>query len=187
MAKSRNNVVTHGLSGKIGNMLVFRQLNGKTVVSNTPRLSTQKSEKQLLQRQRFLQAVTYAKAAVAKEETKAIYNAVAKNGVTAFNLAIADMLSAPEIQDVNLAGYAGRPADVIYVKATDDFKVAQVAVEILKADGSLVEKGNAVLNDTGLEWQYGATVNVDGVNGCKVIVKAMDLPGNVTALEKMIA
>lgn len=188
MAKSRNNVVTHGLSGKIGNMLVFRQRNGKTVVSNTPRISSkQKSDRQLLQRQKFLQAVSYAKAVVADDETKLTYQSVAKNGLTAYNMAVADMLNAPEIQDVNISGYTGKPADVIQVKATDDFKVAQVTVEILKADGSVVEKGNAVSNDAGFEWLYGATVNVDSVNGCKVIVKAMDLPGNVTALEKMIA
>jgi hypothetical protein len=33
MAKSKNNLVTHGLSGKIGDMLVFRQVGGETIVS----------------------------------------------------------------------------------------------------------------------------------------------------------
>ena len=37
---SSNNVVTYGLQGLIGRMLVFKQMNGKTVVANRPRKST---------------------------------------------------------------------------------------------------------------------------------------------------
>ena len=36
MAKQTNNVVTHGLSGKVGDLLVFRQRAGKTVVGKAP-------------------------------------------------------------------------------------------------------------------------------------------------------
>jgi hypothetical protein len=36
MATSKNNVVTFGLSGKIGDMLVFRQMGGRTIVSSAP-------------------------------------------------------------------------------------------------------------------------------------------------------
>lgn len=41
MAKSKNNVVTHGLSGKIGDMLVFSQRNGQTIVGMAPKERTQ--------------------------------------------------------------------------------------------------------------------------------------------------
>ncbi len=34
MAKSRNNIVTAGLSGGIGNQLVLKQVNGQTIVAN---------------------------------------------------------------------------------------------------------------------------------------------------------
>ncbi|MCD0479267.1 hypothetical protein LPB90_12440 [Chryseobacterium sp. LC2016-29] len=40
MAESKNSIVTHGLSGKVGDLLVFRQRNGKTVVSKVPEDST---------------------------------------------------------------------------------------------------------------------------------------------------
>jgi hypothetical protein len=33
MAKSKNNAVTRGLSGKAGDLLVFRRRDGKTVVA----------------------------------------------------------------------------------------------------------------------------------------------------------
>jgi len=29
MAESKNNVITHGLSGKLGDLIVFRNWNGK--------------------------------------------------------------------------------------------------------------------------------------------------------------
>jgi hypothetical protein len=32
MAKQTGNVVTHGLSGKIGDLLVFRRKDGKTIL-----------------------------------------------------------------------------------------------------------------------------------------------------------
>jgi hypothetical protein len=36
MAKQKGNIVTLGLWGKIGGLLVFRQVYGKTVVSKIP-------------------------------------------------------------------------------------------------------------------------------------------------------
>jgi hypothetical protein len=46
MAKQEGNVVTHGLSGKIGDLLLFRQVGGKTIVSEIPEQSKTASEKQ---------------------------------------------------------------------------------------------------------------------------------------------
>ncbi len=40
MAKVGNNIVTTGLSGKLGNLIVFRNRGGKTIVSKTPRSRT---------------------------------------------------------------------------------------------------------------------------------------------------
>jgi hypothetical protein len=73
MAKSKNNVVTYGLSGKIGDLLVFRQVDGKTVVSKIPTQSTSVSEKQQAHRKRFQQAVVYGNMAVRNSQTGALY------------------------------------------------------------------------------------------------------------------
>jgi hypothetical protein len=64
MAKSQKNVVTYGLSGKIGDLLVFRQVDGKTIVSKIPKQSKTVLEKQQKQRNRFQQATIYAKSAL---------------------------------------------------------------------------------------------------------------------------
>lgn len=34
MAKSKNNIVIAGLSGKVGKQLIFKQVNGRTIVTN---------------------------------------------------------------------------------------------------------------------------------------------------------
>jgi hypothetical protein len=87
MAKSRNNVVTHGLSGKIG-MLVFRQVDGETIVSTMPEQSSELTEKQLAHRKRFQRAVLYGTIAVESPETKELYETLAaKKGRKVFNVA----------------------------------------------------------------------------------------------------
>lgn len=59
-----NNVLTHGLSGKIGDLIVFRQAGGKALVFSAPKQQTKPpTESQKEQQRRFQQAVIYAKAA----------------------------------------------------------------------------------------------------------------------------
>ena len=77
MAESKNNVVTFGLRGKIGDLLVFRQKDGKTIVSKRPERTKGWSEKQIAQRRRFKSGVIYAKGAIEAPETQEIYSSVA--------------------------------------------------------------------------------------------------------------
>ena len=41
MAESKKNIITHGMSGKVGDIIVFSQRHGKTIVSKAP---TRKAE-----------------------------------------------------------------------------------------------------------------------------------------------
>ena len=116
MAKQKNNVVTFGLSGKVGDLLVFRQKYGQTIVAQLPQKSRKVSAKQKAQRKRFQQAVIYAKAAVDSPETGELYRAAAKQGQTPNNVAIADFMNAPDIEHVDLSGYTGSAGDKILIK-----------------------------------------------------------------------
>jgi hypothetical protein len=69
MAKSKNNVVTYGLSGKVGDLLIFRQVGGKTVVSQAVERTDAATEKQKEQRKRFQRAVIYARVAPFKYDS----------------------------------------------------------------------------------------------------------------------
>ena len=184
MAKSKHNVVTHGLSGKIGDLLVFRQRHGQTVVSKMPQSEAKVSEKQAEHRARFQQAVFYGKAAVASPELASLYKAAAKKGLTPFNVAVADFLNAPDIVHVDLSKYEGNPGDTILVDATDDFAVESVTVKIVNENG-VVEEG-AATRGVGYRWTYTATQNNEDTATSRITVAATDLPGNVTESERSL-
>ncbi|MDR1879169.1 MAG: hypothetical protein LBQ64_06365 [Bacteroidales bacterium] len=185
MAKQKGNVVTYGLSGKIGDLLVFRQRDGKTIVSKIPKAPKTESENQKKHRKRFQQAVIYAKAATSTPEGKALYGA-AKKCRTPFNTAVSDFFNTPKIENIDLYAYTGTVGDKIRIMATDDFAVKSVHVQINNADGSLVEEGEAVPDVTGQLWTYTTTQNNDNLNGDKIVVSACDHPGNITKEEQIL-
>ncbi|MDR1155147.1 MAG: hypothetical protein LBL04_10565 [Bacteroidales bacterium] len=180
MAKQKRNVVTYGLSGKVGDLLVFRQVGGKTVVSRIPEQPKKVSEKQAKQRRRFRQAVIYAKSAVESPETKAIYGEIAaKKGKTPFIVAVADFLHVPEIQHIDLSDYSGQIGDTIRIEVEDDTMVKYVHVRIITANGTLIEEGQATPDISGYIWTYIAEQNNERFNYGKIVVSVSDLPGNI--------
>jgi hypothetical protein len=186
MAKQSSNVVTHGLRGKIGDLLVFRQLHGQTVISKVPQPSKKLSGKQKEYRKHFQQAVIYAKTATADPVTKEAYRSAATKGLTAYNVAVADMLNAPGIENIDLSNYAGHAGDTIRITVKDDFFVKEVKVAIVNDDASLVEEGKAIPDPSGLSWTFTATQNNENTGGDKITVTASDLPGNETRAEQFL-
>jgi hypothetical protein len=184
MAKSQNNVVTHGLSGKIGKVLVFRQVGGKTIVSGMPQMPKTASALQKEQRRRFQQAALYSKAAIESAELGEDYAAAAKKkGRTPYIIAVADFLRAPSIDQVDLSDYTGQTGEVIRIRVSDDFKVKWVHVSITGSDGELVESGEAVPDATGYEWTYTVTQANNSLSGDKIVISVSDTPGNITQEE----
>jgi hypothetical protein len=187
MAKSKNNVVTFGLSGKVGDLLIFRQVDGKTIVSKISERTKQASEKQLAQQRRFKEGIIYAKTATVDPETADIYASLAvKKKRPAFNVAVADFLNVPEIENIDLSNYFGTPNDTIKVTVNDDVMVKEVHVCIINADGSLVEEGDAVADASGYVWTYTAVQNNDSLDGDKIVVAISDLPGNTVEESKTV-
>lgn len=188
MAKSKNNVITHGLSGLIGDLLVFRQRANKTIVADRPKpFSKPPTVVQLGIQDRFKKAAQYAKTAILDPLVKAAYQAAALLGQSAYNRAFKDYQLAPEFdEEVNLSVYTGAIGDEISVSVIDDFRVNEVKVQIIKPDDSLLEEGDAVQSVNGLDWIYTCTVVNATVTGSKIIFTAIDLPGNQTVLEKVI-
>ncbi|MDP4271486.1 MAG: hypothetical protein Q8909_15405 [Bacteroidota bacterium] len=181
MAESKNNVLTHGLSGMVGDLIVFRQRGNKTFVASKPRERTgEQTEAQKAQQVRFQEAAIYGKTALQNDEIKKLYQEAAGDGKTPFNVAVADFLKAPNIKEIDLTGYTGKVADKIKVTVEDDFKVTNVSVSIYNADGSLVEHGAAVQDGFRYDWYFTATVENASLDGDKIVVQAYDLPGNVT-------
>lgn len=188
MAESKNNILVHGFSGKLGNLLVFRQKGDKTIIATAPRkYSGQPSESQLKNRERFQEAVVYAQRAIADPDAKAAYKEKAQSGQTAYNLAFADFFKAPDISEINISNYNGKKGDTIIITVADDFVVKKVTVTILNADGTEVESGEAQSFLAGRQWLYTAQADNASLEGDKIIIKAYDVPGNVTEEEKVLA
>lgn len=187
MAQSKNNIVTHGLSGKVGDLLVFSQRNGKTIVGKVPKQSTRElSEGQKEHRRKFQKAVLYAKSVLNDPAKKEIYEQVVdrSKGQTTYNVAVADLLNSPDIESIDLSAYMGNVGDVIKIMVTDDFGVEEVKVMIENPDGSLVEEGNAI--DSGVEWVYTATVQNADLTGDKITITASDAPANISEKSEIL-
>ena len=186
MAESKNNIITHGLSGKVGDLIVFRNKGGKTFVSSAPRKSTgEPSNAQKVHRKQFQEASVYGKTVLLTSDTKEGYETVAKKkGLSAYNVAVADFLKAPNIVEINLSRYTGVVGDIITIVVTDNFKVETVTVNIDNVDGSEVESGAALPDASGMIWTYTAKVANVSLSGDKITVRAYDMPGNVTEEEK---
>ena len=133
---------------------------------------------------KFQEAVLYAKNAIADEATKEAYQASAEEGETAYNVAVADFLNAPLINEIDVSHYTGQPGSYIQVRAVDDFEVKEVTVTIQNSDATEVESGAAVLQEGSIWWRYTATVTNESLAGDKIIARVSDIPGNLTKQEK---
>jgi len=185
MAKVGDNIVTTGLSGKLGNLIVFRNRGGKTIVAKAPKKKqTEWSEAQEQHRLKFQEAVLYAKNAIANEATKEAYQASAEENETAYNVAVADFLNAPSINEIDVSNYTGQPDSYIQVRVLDDFEVKEVTVSIQNSDGTEVENGAAILQESSIWWRYTATATNESLEGDKIIIRVSDIPGNLTEQEK---
>lgn len=175
--KSKNNILTEGLSGRI-NQVVFRQRYGETIVSKRPHFTVASSAAQQQVRISFKEAVIYAKAILSDAVRKRAYQLRAKRGQTAFNLAIADFFKLPHIGDIDTSAYTGQAGSTIRVSVTDDFMVSSVVVCIKRSDGGVVEEGAATLSSDGLHWLYRAATSNGLQPGNFILVTAKDMPGH---------
>lgn len=181
-----DNDLVMGSSGKIGKMLVFRQRAGKTIIAKRGTRKGPLSVDQETFTERFREAAIYAKKVSDDPIKKAMYEAVAKPGQSAYNLALADFCKAPVVKKITLDDYNGQIGGTILIRAIDNFKVEAVTVQILDENSTILETGQAILEDNGLDWLYTATVDNPSPQGSTVRVTASDLPGNKTVEQKLI-
>ena len=181
MARVGRNIVTQGLSGMIGGTIVFRQVGDQTIVGQAPAKQDRiPSEDEKAHRIKFGQAILYGKSAISDPISKSMYQKQAKEGESAFNIAVADFMNAPEIDEVDVRDYTGEIGSTIRVRATDDFQVSRVYVKIEGEDGSMVEEGEAVADPNGLDYLYTAKKKNVSLTGDKITIEVNDIPGNET-------
>jgi len=184
MAKSRNNVVMHGASGKIGKMLVFRQKGDQTIIARTAKERPDGKPytiKQLAVQEKFLDASLYAKKAINDTLLRPLYQAKANVNQTAYNIAFKDFFTAPTIRRLNDLDYLGQPGEDITFLIKDVLMVSRVNFEIIDSSDTVIESGLAEsLDDIGLEWKYTTTVANPEYADSMYRITMLDTPKNVT-------
>ena len=181
MAISDDNVLTARYHGRIGNA-VLRWCRGKSILSKMPDCSrVVKTEAQKANMKRFGVAVIYAKRVLEDQELRKKYEKIRKEHQSTWNAVISNFLVKPKIDAIDLKGYKGLQGNMISISAWDKFKVEAVIVTILNILGHVIESGPAVARPLSgnMEWDYKATVMNTSYQGSSVVVRVVDLPGNV--------
>lgn len=189
MAKMKLDPLFVELSGTMGNFVFKRSRKGEAIVARRPRKSsTPPSEAQTAHRERFGEAVAYAKHALKDEELSALYRlAGIEKGMSAFHAAVTDFLHPPSIARLDLSEYRGQPGQTISFRTVDDVAVINARVTIMDTDGRALESGDALETVTGTgAWVYTATGSIPAPAGTRVEVCAVatDHPGGTGVLRQ---
>lgn len=183
MAKVLDNLVTEGLSGKLGKQLVFRRgKGGQTILSKRAVFGEDRvfSSSQQAHLTDFQQASAYAK--IARHQS--LYIEMAKGTPkNPYNIAIEDWFGKPQVLDIDITGWTGGIGQEIRVRAQDNVKVIRVHV-IIRANNSTtpLEEGGAVQSEIdGLLWIYTTKTVIAQAPGTHLDANAYDLPGNFGA------
>ncbi len=186
MAKGKLNPALERLRGQVGE-LVFKQYGDKLVVSRRPDMSRVKwSRAQRAGRERFQEAILYARRIKADAPARAAYEAAAqRKGKRAWNLMIADFLNPPVVDEIDARGYDGKAGDCLQVRAHDDFEVLGVTVMLATVEGAILEQGAAVETPRGSGcWVYAATTDVLHGTTVRITATATDRPGHAGIKEE---
>ena len=188
MARVKKNIITQGLSGKLGNNIVFRHRGDQTIVAVVPQKTKyEPTEAQQKQTRKFRNAVVYGKQAIQDPTVRAAYQAQAKDGQSAYNVAVADYLNAPSIEELELGAYQGAKGSQFVLPVVDDYLVTEVSVAMYNQAGALVEEGSARRHENGMDWVYITQNQNAEVEGSKLIIRASDLPGNTVEKEVVLS
>jgi hypothetical protein len=135
---------------------------------------------QTAQRERFQQAVIYAKGQSQDPAVQAEYGPEAQaQDISVYNVLLRDFMQAPNITAVDLDQYTGQIGQLIAITANDDHAVKTVTVKIENSDGSLVEAGAAQQQPDPNRWHYRTTQRNTSLAGDKITITATDNPGHV--------
>ena len=173
------NPTVDGYRGSIGR-LVFKKYKGRTIVAKRPVRTKEQSQAELARQENFREAVAYAKSVLANPVASEFYKPIAfQRDISVYNCALGDFLKVPTIKPLDLDSYKGRIGDVIKIRAIDDIGFADLTVEIVAQDGTVIESGPAVeVGERSGKWIYTATKAVALGSDVFIEVKGCDHAGN---------
>ena len=181
MAISYDNELTARYHGRIGNA-VLRWRGGKSILSKMPDCSrVEKTKAQKANMKRFAAATIYGKKVLNDPKLREKYAKKKKMYQSIWNAVISDFMSRPKVDAIDVKGYKGLPGNEISISARNRYKFEAVIVTILNILGLVIESGPAVARPSSdsMEWDYVVKEINPSCRGSKVVVRVVDLPGNV--------
>jgi hypothetical protein len=189
MATLKKNALTKSASGSFGDEFVFRQVNGKTIITPLPRRSRKSTPKQDEVRKKFLNASFYAKAAMAHPAIKAEYTAIAqiknfRGG--AMVAAMTDFLTSTQLAMVYAHPFDGAIGFPIAIVLTDNYKGKELIVSVSNKDNTVTESGTANFTFGDSAWSYTTTAAYTSIDDLTISVTVKDRIGRVATFEKKL-
>lgn len=180
-------IIVHAVNAALQDKRVIARKRGnKIILAKSPTINKNRlpSAAQEENINKFKAAAAYGRMAMKDPDLEEIYSEKATMEESAYNRAVRDYLVSPKVKSIDASAYDGKIDSTILVKASDDFLVKEVWVNIFSAEGDLVEEGPATIDPYfRIKWYYNATRNIAKVQGCTIRAVAKDLPGNTGKLE----
>ena len=178
MASVKLNPVLEGMHGQVGD-LVFKRYQDRTVIARKAEVHQPNTPAQITARDNFRRAAVYGKTVMADPAAKAAYAGKAKEKhQPVFSLTLADFFHAPSVDEVDLSAYTGHSGDIIRIRASDDFEVAGVSVQMREPEtGEEIDAGPAVRGADNV-WTFTAQSNIPVNHPFVIEVSATDRPGH---------
>ena len=158
----------------------------KTILCKRCKNTNGQSEKQLVQQGLFTDATKFAAAAKGDPVIWAWYESLKDPNHSAFNMAVADFLTYPVVQQIDTTSYRGHADEIIHLTAFYKFRVTSVTVSITAPDGTLIEEGPALRREKSCYYSYLTTLENPGLNGTVITAVATDTPGHRVELSKTL-
>ncbi len=179
MARTKNNCITYGSSGKMGHVVftVDGRMRPKPDISR--RVWTQP---QKLHLERVEESKRYGRWAICDPELNEFYarKAADKHGLGAWHMAISDYFHPPEIMSADFRNVNRTKGRNIIICATDNFEVKKVMVSFISPASEILENGHADRESGHFAWNYRLKSDIGFVPGLSVFIRAMDVAGNIT-------
>lgn len=171
-------------SAAFSSNVVVRKYRNQTIVSavTRPRKSNSTNRKKV--NDKFKDANQWAKKILEQPEFRSLYEKGVNSRLSnPHTVAVSDYLVPPVIHYINLKEFQGKIGDIIRIKATDNFRVKEVYINILDPKGKQIENGYAVQYPRKPSmWIYQLTAEYPDLTAIEVCASARDLPGNVAEM-----
>jgi hypothetical protein len=181
MAKAKFNQPVASFSGAVGGFVYVPQPNGSVVVRRMPETTGDRTAGQQKQQDKMSQAASYWRRVKADPAKLAVYRALPRvPGLGLRHLAVRDWFHPPVIGEIDISSYSGKSREPIRVAATDDSAVAEVKVQVLDTNDTVLEEGLARQDSGNGAWVYVSTTQLESGQTVSIRVTAKDHPDHST-------